>query len=469
MIEFLKLEIEAKTTKMENYKKRPHVLVVPYPAQGHINPMLQFCRRLVTKGIKVSLANTIFISKSMLADPQNSISFETYSDGFDQGGYAQAPTPDIYISSLRIVGSQTLQNLVEKLDESGSPVHVLIYDGFLPWALDVASKFGLVKAVFFTQSCAVNNIYYHVYKGLVSLPQRDDESVVISVPGLPLFKSWETPAPLDYFDLIVNQFSNVDNADWVFFNTFHKLEEEVLGYMTKLWKVRTVGPTLPSMYLDKRLEDDKAYGINLFKSNDEVCMKWLNDKPIGSVVYVSFGSLAKVAAEQMEEVARGLQDSNFNFLWVVRESEEAKLPNDFINEVSEKGLVVTWSPQLEILIHESIGCFVTHCGFNSVLEAISLGVPMVGMPQWTDQPANAKYVEDVWGVGVRARPDEKGIVKRNVLKSLIKEVMEGEKGKTIKKNVAKWKNLATEAVDEGGTSDENINEFAANLLHSVSY
>lgn len=234
--------------------------------------------------------------------------------------------------------------------------------------------------------------------------------------------------------------------------------------MTKLWKVRTIGPTLPSMYLDKRIEDDKDYVINLFKPDYGSCMKWLQDKSSGSVVYVSFGSAARLEVEQMEEIARGLEQSNFNFLWVVRESEQAKLPTNFINEISEKGLVVTWSPQLEILKHESIGCFVTHCGFNSVLEAISLGVPMVGMPQWTDQPANAKYVEDVWDVGVRARPDEKGIVKREVLESLIRDVMEGEKGKTIKKKAANWKILAKEAVDEGGTSDRNITEFAAELL-----
>lgn len=449
---------------MEKRKNSPHALALPYPAQGHINPMLQFCKRLASKGIKVTLANTICISKSMLADPQSPVSLETYSDGFDQGGYAQAGSTDIYLSSLRNVGSQTLGNLVKKLDEAGNPVTVLIYDGFLPWAFDVANNFGLKKAVFFTQSCAVNTIYYHVYKGLITLPPRDDESTVISIPGLPLFKSWEAPAPMEYMDLLINQFSNVDDVDWVFFNTFHKLEEEVLKYVPKLWNVRTVGPTLPSMYLDKRLEADKDYGINIFKPDNGVCMKWLSDKPSGSVIYVSFGSFVQVEAEQMEEVAWGLKDSNFNFLWVVREAEKAKLPINFINEISEKGLVVTWSPQLEILIHESVGCFVTHCGFNSVLEAISLGMPIVGIPQWSDQPANGKYVEDVWGVGIRARPDEKGIVKRDVIKSSIKEVMEGEKGETIKKNAAKWKNLATEALAEGGTSDKNLNQFAAELL-----
>ncbi|KAL5861585.1 hypothetical protein ACOSQ4_002881 [Xanthoceras sorbifolium] len=236
----------------------------------------------------------------------------------------------------------------------------------------------------------------------------------------------ENPAA---FDLLVNQFSNINDADWVLFTTFYKLEEKVVEWMAKLWKMGTIGPTLPSMYLDKRLDDDKDYGISLFKPKTSAFMSWLNDKPSGSVVYVSFGSIAVLKQDQMGELAWGLKGSNCYFLWVVRESEETKLPKNFIEETSEKGLLVNWCPQLEVLAHESIGCFVTHCGFNSILEALSLGVAMVAMPQWTDQPTNAKYVEDVWGTGMRALSDEKGIVGRQVVEKCIKEVIrrEGEK------------------------------------------
>lgn len=236
--------------------------------------------------------------------------------------------------------------------------------------------------------------------------------------------------------------------------------------MAKLWKLGTVGPTLPSMYLDKRLEHDKDYGISLFNPKISACMSWLNDKPSCSVVYVSFGSLAALNQDQMGELAWGLKGSNYYFLWVVRESEESKLPKNFIEETSEKGLVVSWCPQLEVLAHESIGCFVSHCGFNSVLEALSLGVAMVAMPQWSDQPTNAKYIEDVWRTGIRALPDEKGLVGREVVGKCIKEVMEGEKGKRLKANAKKWKNLAKEAIEEGGSSDKDIDEFVAKLLCS---
>ena len=237
--------------------------------------------------------------------------------------------------------------------------------------------------------------------------------------------------------------------------------------MAKLWRVRTIGPTLPSKYLDKRLKEDTEYGINIFKPNSSACMNWLNSKPNSSVVYVSFGSMAELGEEQMEEIAWSLKDRNFNFLWVVRASEQSKLPSKFIEDATlEKGLIVSWSPQLEVLEHEAIGCFVTHCGFNSVLEAICLGVPMVAVPQWTDQGTNAKFVEDVWCMGLRTKADEKGIVRRGELECCIKEVMEGERGRGIKKNSSKWKTLAIEAVDKGGSSDMNIDEFAAALAQS---
>jgi pathogen-inducible salicylic acid glucosyltransferase len=236
--------------------------------------------------------------------------------------------------------------------------------------------------------------------------------------------------------------------------------------MAKMWPLRTVGPTIPSMFLDKRLEDDKDYGFSIFKPNSDACMKWLNDHPKGSVVYVSFGSLASLNVEQMEELAWGLRKSNSFFLWVVRAFEEAKLPKNFVEETSDKGLVVHWCPQLEVLTHEAIGCFVTHCGWNSTLEALSLGVPMVAVPQWTDQTTNAKYIMDVWKMGLKAPADEKGFVRREAVERCIREIMEGEKGKEIKKNALKWKTLAKEAVDQGGSSDKNIEEFVTKLAHS---
>lgn len=168
---------------MEERHHKPHVLIVPYPAQGHINPMLQFAKRLLPKGIKATLATTVSTFKSMHINPTTSVAIETISDGFDEGGYSESKSAEVYVESLKRVGSETLSKLIKKLGENGQPVTAVVYDGFMPWALDIAKEFGLLGMVFFTQSCAVNNIYYHVYKGLLPLPLS---GTTVSIPGLPV-------------------------------------------------------------------------------------------------------------------------------------------------------------------------------------------------------------------------------------------------------------------------------------------
>ncbi|KAK0588594.1 hypothetical protein LWI29_003011 [Acer saccharum] len=455
---------------------KSHCLVLSYPMQGHINPLLQFSKRLQHKGIKVTLVNTRFISKTIhRASSNSSIALETISDGYDEGGVDQAESFPVYLKRFEQVGSQTLSELVEKMNGSGFPIDCIVYDSCLPWALSVARKFGLVGAIFLTQSCAVDCIFYHVYKGLLKLPLTDNQ--VSSLPGLPPLEPQDMPSYIynygsqsDIFEVIFDvsvygQFSTGDEADWVLCNTFYELEKEVVEWLGKFKSLlKTVGPTIPSMYLDKQLEDDKGYGFNIFKPNSDACMKWLTDRAKGSVVYVSFGSAAKPKAEQMEELAYGLKASDKHFLWVVRASEQAKLPENF---VSQKGLVVSWCPQLDVLANEAIGCFVTHCGWNSTLEALSFGIPMVAMPQSHDQSTNAKYIMDVWKMGLKPEADhEKGIVKREAIENCIREILEGERGKEIKNNADKWKRLAREAMVEGGSSDKNIDEFVASLVIS---
>ncbi|MFS7965214.1 putative UDP-glucuronosyl/UDP-glucosyltransferase [Helianthus anomalus] len=325
--------------------KSPHVLLFPFPAQGHINPLIQFGKRLVSKGVKTTLVTTIYLNSTLShKNSTTSIEIQAISDGFDEGGYASADSPESYLKVFKEVGSKSLSDLVKKLQKEGNNIDAIIYDAFNSWALDVAMDFGIDGGSFFTQACSVNNIYYHVYKGLISLPL----SVPVSVPGLPQLECWETPSFVHNYGpypgwtgIVFNQFANIDQARWVFSNSFYELEAKVIEWMRKMWKLKVIGPTLPSMYLDKRIEDDKDYGFNLIKANNKECMNWLDDKPEKSVVYVSFGSMAQLGLEQMEEIACGLSDCKFNFLWVVRAEEEEKLPKEFANQkITGKGLVV---------------------------------------------------------------------------------------------------------------------------------
>ncbi|KAL6978916.1 Hexosyltransferase [Sarracenia purpurea var. burkii] len=452
-------------------EKRAHCLVLPYPATGHINPMLQFSKRLEHKGVKVTLAITTHVFNKTINGRHSapSITVETISDGFDDGGIEQAASYEEYLTTFQRVGSKTLAEAVARLRGAGTPVDVIVYDSFLPWALDVAKELGLVGAVFFTQSCAVDCIYWKVHDGELSVPPAAETEILVQ--GLPPLQLSDLPSfvsvPRSYpalRELLVNQFSNVGEADWILCNTFHELEEEVMDYMTKIWPMRTIGPIIPSMYLDKRLQNDKDYGLCMFNQNTSACLSWLDDQPNQSVVYVSFGSLAELGSDQMEELAFGLRSTNYHFMWVVRALEASKLPQKFATEAAESGnLVVSWCPQLEVLAHKAVGCFVTHCGWNSTLEALSLGVPMVAIPQWSDQNTNAKWVADVWRMGVRARPDDGGVVRREEVERCIREVIEGDMVEEVRQNAKKWRELAVQAVSEGGSSDKNIDDFVVSL------
>lgn len=232
-------------------------------------------------------------------------------------------------------------------------------------------------------------------------------------------------------------------------------------FMELTWRAKTVGPTLPSFYLnDDRLPSNKSYGFNLFGS-DAPCMDWLEKQSISSVVLVSYGTFSNYDAAQLEELGNGICNSGKSFIWVVRSNEAHKLSEELRKKCEKNGLIVSWCPQLEVLAHKAIGCFVTHCGWNSTLEAVVCGVPLVGIPHWADQPTIAKYVESAWGMGVRVRKSESGSLRSAEVERCIREVMDGERKDDYKRNAMKWMQKAKEAMQEGGSSDKHIVEFAA--------
>ncbi|KAL5578597.1 hypothetical protein UlMin_011039 [Ulmus minor] len=405
-------------------EEKGHVLALPFPAQGHINPMFQFSKRLVSKGLKVTLLVAFLNNPESIPHQAGKIKVETISNPTQGEALKKI---EGFLEFFQEVVSINLGQVIEKQRNMGNPISCLVYDSVLPWALDIAKQFGLIAAPLFTQPCA------------------DSKSGLISMAGLPQLEIFDLPSFFSdvksyptMLGHMTRQFSNFREADCILVNTFESLEEEVVSCMASQWSpFENIGPTIPSMFLDKRLKDDKDYEVSLFKQEAETCRKWLDTKEDGSVVYVAFGSMAASGEEEMKELAWGVKNSNKHFLWVVRESEMEKLPRNFIEETKagEKGVVVSWCPQLEVLAHRAVGCFVTHCGSNSTLEALCLGV---AIPQWTDQPTNAKFVTDVWRVGIRVKVDEKGKATRKEIEKCIRLVMEGEKGLEIKRSLSNW-------------------------------
>uniref|UniRef100_A0A2P2NFH1 Glycosyltransferase n=1 Tax=Rhizophora mucronata TaxID=61149 RepID=A0A2P2NFH1_RHIMU len=455
---------------MEDSKHKGHVVVLPYPSQGHLNPLLQFAKRLASKGVKATFATTHYTVNCIHAP---NVSVEPISDGFDEHGYAQANDEGVFIKEFKANGTTTLSQLIRKFQYSSCPVNCVVYDSFLPWALDVAKQHGIQGASFFTNSSAESAITSCIYRGRFALPVKLEDTPLF-LPSLPPLNYRDLPAFLKlpekhpaYLAMKLSQFSNLDMADWIFGNTFEALEgKEENSLLTELWPGKMIGPMVPSFYLDGHIEGDKGYGSNLWKPVGEECLNWLETKPPQSVAYISFGSMVSMTEQQMEELACAFKETDFYFLWVVRESEIGKIPSSFVDSVNGKGLIITWSNQLEILAHQATGCFVTHCGWNSTLEALSLGVPMVAMPLWADQFTNAKYIGEIWRIGVRVNEDEKGIVRREEMIRCLRLVMEGQKSQEIRKNGRKLSQLAKEAIAEGGSSDKHINNFVEGLRAS---
>lgn len=460
---------------------QPHVLLVTFPAQGHINPCLQFAKRLIRMGIEVTFATSVFAHRRMAKTTTSTLSkglnFAAFSDGYDDGFKADEHDSQHYMSEIKSRGSKTLKDIILKSSDEGRPVTSLVYSLLLPWAAKVAREFHIPCALLWIQPATVLDIYYYYFNGYEDAIKgsTNDPNWCIQLPRLPLLKSQDLPSFLlsssneEKYSFALPTFKeqldtlDVEENPKVLVNTFDALEPKELKAIEK-YNLIGIGPLIPSTFLDGKDPLDSSFCGDLFqKSNDYI--EWLNSKANSSVVYISFGSLLNLSKNQKEEIAKGLIEIKKPFLWVIRDQENGKGDEkeeklSCMMELEKQGKIVPWCSQLEVLTHPSIGCFVSHCGWNSTLESLSSGVSVVAFPHWTDQGTNAKLIEDVWKTGVRLKKNEDGVVESEEIKRCIEMVMDGgEKGEEMRRNAQKWKELAREAVKEGGSSEMNLKAF----------
>ncbi|KAL5707109.1 limonoid glucosyltransferase [Ranunculus cassubicifolius] len=463
-----------------------HILMVSFPGQGHVNPLLRLAKRLASKGLYIIFSapnhvGNMIKSASPTTSPrdaiirigQGQIRFEFFSDGCADDD-PQRHDLDYQFHQLETVGRESVVELIKKQAELGRPVSCVINNPFVPWASDVATDMGIPCAVLWVQSCAVYSAYYHYHHNLSSFPTIDQPNLSVDLPGMPTLKFDEIPSflhPLDPYkslkNVILGQFKNLEKSFCVLNDSFEELEEEAINGMSKLCPIRPVGP----LYKFKDGDDESnSVRADMWSASDE-CIDWLDSKPPGSVVYVSFGSIAFLGKEQMEELSQGLLNCGQPFLWVVKTppkeftEDGGRVPEGFMEEAKGKGLIVEWCPQDRVLAHPSIACFVTHCGWNSSMEILSSGVPIVAAPQWGDQVTNAKFLVEVYGVGVLLGRNKEDLQKlsRETVEKCIVEVTSGPKAEEIKTNAAKWKNAADEAAKSGGSSDRNLLAFVDDI------
>ncbi|WVZ23653.1 hypothetical protein V8G54_002197 [Vigna mungo] len=177
------------------------------------------------------------------------------------------------------------------------------------------------------------------------------------------------------------------------------------------------------------------------------CLSWLDSNSARSVAYVCFGTVVAPAPHELVAVAEALEESGFPFLWSLKEGLMGGLPNGFVERTKMRGKVVAWTPQREVLAHDSIGVFLTHCGANSVIESVSSGVPMICRPFFGDQDIAGRVIEDIWESGIII--EGRVFTKNAVLKSL-NLILVQEEGKKIRENALKAKKTVEDAVRPEG-------------------
>ncbi|OAY85486.1 Crocetin glucosyltransferase, chloroplastic [Ananas comosus] len=478
--------MEAKQQQQQQQQQQQHFLVVAYPNQGLINPARVLAERLAASSCAVTFSTAISAHRRMfpsLPSPDHpvhlaGISFAPYSDGFDAG--FRWFVDDLAELNARVaeLGPRTLGAVLDSLAARGRPVTRVVYTMALPWVADVARSRGLPAALFWVQPAAVLALYYHYNSSSAHYDRLIAESsaaATVEFPGLPGFEIRELPSVLTntsdetsrvILQILREAFDTLESESKekttppptkVLVNTFEALEREALETVRGRCGIDAVavGPLIKG-----------GAGGDLFEAAEERrYMEWLDAQAEGSVVYVSFGSLAVMKGRQMEEMRAGLRLLGRPYLWVVRrnnreEGERVGLKWDEEEEEQESaggmGMVVEWCEQVKVLSHRAVGCFVTHCGWNSTLEGVACGVPAVAAPQIVEQHTNAALLEKRFGTGVRAEMDAEGVLLRDELRRCVDFVMRDE---GIRARAEMWREKAREAVEQGGSSDRELRRF----------
>ncbi|KAF7813097.1 crocetin glucosyltransferase, chloroplastic-like [Senna tora] len=385
-----------------------HFLLIVFPAQGQLNPYLQFAKRLIAIGARVTLLTTVCTLRRMTYKPTiDGLTFAAFSDGYDDGfsDINDDAKVSLYCSQINRLASEALTNLITTTTTEPHPFTAVIYSFLFPCAAEVARELHLPSALMWTQPATVLNIYYYYLRGFKDyIEHNKDPNSPIKLPKLPLLTRKDLPSflhPSNIYSFALpaleEHFRELEKevTPTVLVNIFEALEPESLRAVDQLNTI-PIGPLIPSAFLDGNDPNDVSFGGDIFRRSGG-CIEWLDSKPERSVVYVSFGSLSELSERQMKEIARALSDSGRPFLWVIRDSNK----RDFgVGEDFEgKGKIVNWCSQVEVLSHSSIG----------------------------------RCLDVVMG--------------------------SGEKGEEIRRNAVKWKGLAKEAVKEGGSSDRNLRAF----------
>ncbi|KAL7247971.1 hypothetical protein ACSBR2_002801 [Camellia fascicularis] len=480
-----------------------HFVLIPLLAQGHMIPMIDMAKLFGEQNVMVTLvttphnasrfSSTIDRAKASQNLPIHllEIPFPCQEVGLppDCENLDSVPSPDLIRKFYTALDSLQLQ-LEQKLQEQDTPPSCIISDKCLFWTSKTAKKFQVPRIVFHGMCCfsllSSHNIMLHnAHRSVAS----DSEPFV--VPGMPKrVEITRTQLPGSFVALpnlndIRDQMREAESTAYgVVVNSFTELEHGCVEEYGKALdkKVWSIGPVslCNKEVLDKFERGNKA------SIDEKECIQWLNSMKPNSVLYACLGSQCRLVPPQLIELGLGLESSKHPFIWVIKtggerfqELEKWLIDENFEERVKGRGLVIKgWAPQLLILSHPSIKGFLTHCGWNSTIEGVCFGLPMVTWPMFAEQFLNEKLVVEILRIGVRVGvevpvrwgdEDRVGVVvKREEVEKAIERVMEGgEEGDERRKRAIELGEKAKRAMENGGSAHLNISLLIEDIKKKV--
>ncbi|GLJ47384.1 hypothetical protein SUGI_1000180 [Cryptomeria japonica] len=460
--------------------EKPHLAIFPLSrGMGHFLPLAEFVKRL-SKFHGFSI--TLIISRWVWTSQQPAVLERLASSALDIR-FTEIPyiTEDedeqnmeltIRISKFMLKAKPHIEDVLQSLCSS-LPVSAFITDLFCTELLDVTTKLKIPGYIFVPSSASFVCFTVHLPK-LISdnkVPFKDADFEV-EIPGLPPIPARDLINPVQdrsdsAFKWIVQHASRCREASGILINTFAELEEEAMETLSTPATL-PIYPVGPLMFTDSDAPDESS------------CLKWLDEQPPLSVLFVAFGSKGVLLREQITDLAIGLEASGYRFLWVLRGHKSGDsssletdisqlLPEGFEIRTRDRGLVLlNWAPQIPVLSHPSTGGFLSHCGWNSTLESVSHGVPMIAWPLFAEQKMNRVILVKQIQVAISLRTESNGFVRREEVQIAVRELMEGQEGRKARKKMKVLKDKAKIALMEGGSTMKATANAATDLSQKPS-
>ncbi|CAN6362897.1 unnamed protein product [Urochloa humidicola] len=432
---------------------RPRVVLFPLPYQGHINPMLRLAAALHARGLGITVVHTETRAPDRRKLPADFELF-TIRDGVAPELAESDDVAPFVLALNKSCAAPFREYLAGARDVACVVADV---DWFAP--LGVARELGVKALPLMTSSAAKFRVYLAFplleEKGYLPIREANLDKEVKELPPLlvrDLHHEKDEIRYRAYANLLFHMVGGVRQSSGLILNTLDVIEEKDIAniYRDISIPVFAIGPLhILSPSVDSSL-----------LLQDQSCLEWLDLQPHGSVIYVSFGSLMSIDAHELTEIAWGLAGSRRPFLWVIRPAlvrgcEFSELSNELQEQIRDRGRLLNWAPQQEVLKHPAVGAFLTHCGWNSTLESILEGVPMICRPLGGDQLCNARYVCDVWKVGVRVVEVENQLTRGDV-QVAIQKMMDQEKGNEIRERMRNLRDAAAKCTSKGGSTDASL-------------